>query len=130
MIKHESKASIIFRHWLRANPLYTCAIEMKDTRGASSLAFSEVKQAQRDFGMAIKSDKGILIRVDAVVEGYPDYIYLRNEPAYIPIKYPKSICIIDIETFILEDKRSKRRSLLESRAKDIAIKVIPLKKEA
>lgn len=127
MIKHESKASILFRHWIKANPMYTCSIEMKDSRGKSSLPFSEVKQAQRDFGMAIKSDKGVLIRVDALVEGYPDYIYLRNEPAYVPIKYPKCICIIDIETFIMEDKRSKtRRSLIESRARDIAIKVIHL----
>jgi hypothetical protein len=127
-MKHqETKSSIIFRHWIKANPLYTCALEMKDTRGKNNLAFSEVKQAQRDFGMAIKSDKGVMIRVEPIVEGYPDYIYLRNEPAYVPIKYPKCICIIDIETFILEDKRSKkRRSLTCARAKDIAIKVIEL----
>lgn len=123
----ESKSAITFRHWIEKNPMYTCALEMKDTRGKSSLPFNEVIQEQREFGMAIKSNKGVLIRVVPIVKGYPDYIYLRNEPAYLPVKYPKSICIIDIETFILEDRRSKRRSLTEGRAKDIAIKVIELK---
>lgn len=129
MIKHESKSSILLRHWLIANPFYTCALEMKDTRGKSSLLFSEVKEAQRRFLMAIKSDKGVLLRVEAIVEGMPDYIYMRNEPALIPIKYPSCIALIDVETFILEDKRSTRRSLTDGRARDIAVKVIELRKK-
>lgn len=123
----ESKSSITFRHYLRANPWLTCALEMKDTRGKGSLPFHEVSQAQIDYGLAIKSDKGVLMRVQAVAEGMPDYIYMRNEPAYIPIKYPNGFAVIDVETFVLEKKRSKVLSLTWSRACDIAVKVIKLK---
>jgi hypothetical protein len=124
-MKHqESKSAILLRHYLKANPYHTCSIETKDTRGKDSLLFSEVKEAQLDWGMAIKSDKGVLIRTQAVSEGMPDYIYLRNEPAVIVIKYPSILTIIDVETFILEKKRSKRKSLTSTRAQEIAIKVI------
>lgn len=99
---------------------------MKDTRGLSSLPFVEVSQAQLDYGMAIKSDKGVLLRVQAVAEGMPDYVYLRNEPANIVIKYPHCFVMIDVETFMLERGRSERKSLTEGRAKDLAIKVIEL----
>lgn len=126
MQKKESKSAIRYRHWLRANPQRTCSIENKDTRGKNYLNFSEVKQAQIDYGLAISGDKGVLIRTDGV-EGLPDYIYLRNEPAYIVIKYPKSFQIISVETFVLEKKRSKSASLTEARAKQISIKEIPLK---
>jgi hypothetical protein len=125
MNHQESKASVLFRHWIKANPFYTSAIEMKDTRGASSLPFSEVSEAQLDYAIAIRSDKGVLLRVQAVAEGMPDYIYMRNEPSYITIKYPKCIVLIAPEMFTLESRTSKRRSLLESRAKEIATKVIP-----
>ena len=124
-MKHqESKASILFRHYLKAHPYHTCAIEMKDTRGSDRFPFNEVKQAQIDYGLAIKSDKGVLIRTQAVSEGMPDYIYLRNEPSIIVIKYPKMFAMIDIETFILEKKKSKRKSLTSKRAIEIAIKII------
>lgn len=125
MIAHESKSSILFRHWIKANPRLTSSLEMKDTRGQNALLFSEVKQAQIDYGMAIKSDKGVMIRTQGI-EGLPDYIYLRNEPAYVVIKFPKAFTIIDIETFAYEKKRSKKASLTCARAKELAIKVIDL----
>lgn len=121
MTPHESKFAILFRHWLRKNPMLTAAIETKDTRGKSSLPFSEVSQAQIDYGMAIKSDKGVLLRVQAVSEGMPDYIYMRNEPSFIIIRYPAFFCAIDVETFVLERDKSKRRSLTGARAKEISI---------
>lgn len=115
----ESKASILFRHWLKANPLYSCALEMKQT-STNSILFSAITEAQLEYGMAIKSPKGVLLRVQAISEGMPDYIYLREQPAYIVIKYPQSFEIIDIETFILEKKRSSRKSLTSDRAKAIS----------
>ncbi len=127
--KPEAKSSILFRHWIHANPFYTAAFEMKDSRGKSSLAFSEVAQAQIDYALAIRSDKGVLLRVQAVTEGMPDYVYLRNEPSYIIIKYPSCIVFISPEIFVHERKMSKRRSLTESQAKKISTNVIVLKKK-
>lgn len=119
-MQKESKFAIRFRHWIKANPRFTCAVETKQTT-TDSIPFSSVTPAQLDFGMAIKSDKGVLIRTQAVAEGTPDYIYMRNEPAYIVIGFPKVFVIIDVETFMLERDRSKRKSLTASRAVEIAI---------
>lgn len=125
-MKHqESSSAIKFRHWLRANPFRTCAIENKDSRGKDYLNFSEVKEAQLNYGLAISGDKGVLIRTEGV-EGLPDYIYMRGEPSFIVIKYPKSIQIISVETFILEKQKSRRKSLTEQRASEISIKSIKL----
>lgn len=126
MIKHESKSAILFRHWIKANPFKTSAIETKDTRGKDYLNFNEISEAQLNWGMAIKSDKGVLVRVQAIVEGMPDYIYLRNEPAYIVIKYPKFFVLIDVEDFIEEKTISKKRSLTAERALKISEKIIYL----
>lgn len=123
----ESKSSILFRHWLRANPQYTCSHEMKDSGGKDSLPFSAVSQAQLDYGMAIKGNRGVWLRVQAVQEGMPDYVYLRRTPAYIVIKYPKSFQIIDVETFIYEKEKSKKKSLTKSRAEEISVKSISVR---
>lgn len=105
--------------------MYTCALEMKQTI-TDSISFSCVTQAQIDWGMAIKSKEGVMLRVQAVAEGMPDYIYLREEPAYVVIKFPDRMCIIDIETFDMEKKRSKRKSLTSIRAEAISVCTVPL----
>lgn len=119
-MQRESKASILFRHWLKANPMPSASFEIKQTT-TDSLPFSAVTQSQIDYGMAIKSKKGVLLRVQAVAEGMPDYVWLREEPAYVVISYPKGFAIIDIEKFSLERDKSKRKSLTWERAQSIAI---------
>ncbi len=126
MIKMEAKSSILLRHYLRANPFHSCSMEVKDTRGKDYLNFSEVKDEQINYGLAIKGKKGVLIRVEAIAEGMPDYVYLRNCPAYVVIKYPKLFAIIDIETFVKEKQKSQRKSLTSARASEISIKTINL----
>lgn len=121
----ESKSSIIFRHWLMANPQMTGAYEIKDTRGKSSFNLNEWKPAQENFANAIRyGAKGVLIRTEGV-EGLPDYVYLRNEPSYVVIKYPKHLIIIDGATLSLYKK--KKISLTLGEAKDLSFKTIELK---
>ena len=120
----EKDFSITFRHWLKANPRLSGSYEIKDTRGKNYLPFSEVGEHQINYGLAINSDKGVLIRVQAISGGEPDYVYLRNAPAYIVIKYPKFFCIIDVGTFDLERKRSKTKSLTSGRAKELSTVVV------
>jgi len=124
MIKREAKFSILFRHWLKKNPMEDCSFEMKDTRGKDYLAFSEVKEAQINWGRAIKSNKGTLIRITAISEGMPDYCYFNKANAYIVIKYPSCWVMIDIDEFQKENASSARRSLLVSRAREIATIVV------
>lgn len=124
--QREAKFGLAFRRWIEKNPRVSSTFELKDTRGAKSLPFREVKEAQVRFGMSVKGDKGVLVRLMPLVEGTPDYGYFRNAPALIVIKYPSCFCIIDVETFHLEAKRSKKRSLSVSRARDIAITSIDI----
>ena len=127
--KHqETKFSIRFIKWIEQHgPAFPCSIELKDTRGKSSLPFREIKDKQISYGMRIKGEKGVLIRVEALFEGMPDYIWCINMPAYVVIKYPHSFSLIDVETLLLEKKRSKRRSLTEARSREISNLTIELK---
>ena len=123
MKKKEAKFSIKFRHWLKANIERTrisCTFEIKDTRGAKSLRFSELKEEQINWALAIKSKKGVLMRQQGG-GGEPDYTYHYNQPAFVVINYPDGFVIIDIEVFVLERDRSKRKSLTWDRACAIAV---------
>ena len=119
MIKRESVFAIKFRHWIKANPMYNCTFEHKDTRDKNYFPFSELKQKQIDWALAVKSDKGVLMR-NIGGSGEPDYNYYRNAFAWIVIKYPKGFVIIDIDTFLIEKESSKRKSLTWDRALKIA----------
>lgn len=120
MKNREAKSAVLFRHWLRANPQISGSYEIKDTRGKNYINFNEVTEQQLNYGLAIRGNKGTLIRVQGV-NGEPDYIYLRNAPSWIVIRYPKSFEVISVEAFIQEKEKSKKKSLLLSRAKDISV---------
>lgn len=124
MKKREADFGTLFRHWLKANPRFTSAYELKQT-SQGSIPFTCIEEHQIEYLQAIKSDKGVLIRVQGT-NGEPDYIYMRNSPANIVIKFPKAFHLIDIDTFLLEKKRSKRRSLTSSRAEDISVVSVKL----
>lgn len=117
----ESKFAQVFRHWLRANPQVTCAYEIKQTN-KDSLPFSAVEQHQLDYLEAISGSKGVLVRVQAVAGGEPDYIYLRGVNACVVIFFSRTreFHIISIGTFLLERGRSKRKSLTTERAREIS----------
>jgi hypothetical protein len=124
--KHkEAEAGIVFRSWLKDNPQRTATFEMKYAHANNSLPFSEVKPEQLTYALAVRSDKGVLMRTDGV-RGMPDYVYLRGEPSYIVVKFRKCFVLIDPETWLLESKRSKRRSLTEARAREISNLTIQL----
>ena len=127
--KHkEADFGLRFRDYVKHNNCLSGSYELKDSRGKTSIPFSEVTQEQIDSALMCNSDKGNLIRViQGKPEGSPDFIYLKNSPAYIVIKYPNSFSIIGINTFLLEKERSKRKSLTESRATEISIKTVQLK---
>lgn len=115
----ESKSAILFRHWIKANPMFSASFEMKDTKGKQYISFTEIKDHQLNYGMAIKGNNGVFIRVQGM-NGEPDYIYLRNIPAFMAIKYPNSFELIDIETLVIEKKKTKHKSLSYARAKQLS----------
>lgn len=123
--KREADFGLVFRTWIAKHPQVSSAWELKQTT-TDSISFSCVAERQLQWLSAIHSEKGALIRVQGN-NGEPDYVYLRNAPAHIFIKFPKVWCAITISTWILEKERSKRKSLTVDRAKEIAVKVVSLK---
>lgn len=123
MKQREAKSSIRYRHWLRANPQEPHWFEMKDAGKHDYLAFSEVKEEQINYALAIEGPKGVVIRVMGG-GGEPDYAYTRNTRAYFVIKYPKGFAVIRSFAFVKEKAESKRKSLTWDRACEIAHNVI------
>ena len=121
----ESKAAVLFRHWIKANPQFTGAYELKQTSGAS-IPFSALEEHQQAYLEAIAGDKGVLVRVQGV-NGEPDYVYMRNCPAWVVVKYPRSFEIISVGAWAMERGRSKRKSLTASRAREISTISVPLR---
>ena len=120
-MKKEANFTLRFRHWLKANPMPSCAFELKQTTG-TSLPFSAVAEHQIDALLASKSKEGFLYKIpddSRSVKPY-DLFYLRNAFAYVVIRYPRAFHVIDIDTFLLEKARSKRKSLTHSRAQEIS----------
>lgn len=128
MIKRESKFSTQFRSWLKANPLFSCPFELKQTT-SNRIAFSAVSEHQLDCLMACKSKKGFLYKISDQSQGYKpfDFLYFKDSPAYIVIKYPGHFEIIDVEVFIKEKAESKEKSLTSKRAQEISISSVKLK---
>jgi len=104
--------------------LISTGLETKQTT-TDSIPFSVVTPKQVAFGMGAKSSKGVWIRVQGL-NGEQDYVFLVNSPSMIVIRFPKIVCWIDIETFIMERDRSKRKSLTSSRACEISIRTVKL----
>lgn len=120
-MKREAKFTLRFRSWIKANPMHNAAFELKQTT-TESLSFSAVKEHQINALLAVKRKTGFLYKIsDESREIKPfDMFYFRNSYAWIVIKYPKFFVIVDVDHFVLEKDRSKRKSLTSARAKDIA----------
>lgn len=118
MAKHEVKFGELLRHWLKRYPQETCSIETKQTR-TNTFTLSEIKSAQLDWGHAISGDKGVLIRTQAVATGMPDFVYMRNEPAFVAIRFPSCFVLISIQRIQAEvDQHVK--SITSERAREIS----------
>jgi penicillin-binding protein-related factor A (putative recombinase) len=123
----EGDFGVFLKRWVEhnADKMLACSLETKHSRGKDSLPFSEVKPEQLAFAARISSPKGAWIRTLGM-NGEPDYVFLKNMPAYFAIKYPQGFVLITYGNFIFEKKKNKRKSLTWERAQDIAYKVIKM----
>lgn len=125
-IKREANFTELFRHWLKAHPMYSAAFELKQTR-TTSLPFVAVKEHQLTALMAAKLE-GILYKIPDDSRGIKpfDLVYLRHAYAWVVIKYPKAFYIIDVEMFMHEKALSARKSLTDHRAREISTITVDL----
>lgn len=129
MIKREAKFTLLFRHWLKANPRMSAAFELKQC--GSSLPFNAVQEHQVDALTSVHSSTGLLYKAPDDSRGVKpfDLFYLRSAPAYVVVLFGnKEFSLIEIETFMLEKKRSKRKSLTMARAREISTITVPVGK--
>lgn len=106
-------------NWLAKNPISTASIEIKHTRGKNYFNYSELSDKQIAYAQVISGSQGVLIRVEGH-NGEPDYIWMREEPAYIAIRYPGNTCLITINNLLYEINTRKQKSLTLQRAKEIS----------
>lgn len=130
MIKREAKFQILFRHWLRANPMPSSAFELKQTT-KNSILFSCVQEHQLMGLIAATQTTGLSYKLPDDSRGIKpfDMVHLALAYAYIVIKYPNLFVMIPVEVFIKEKKNSVKKSLSVDKAIDIAWKVVLLKQE-
>lgn len=112
--------------WCEHNLLPPAIVETKHTRGNDSISFSEFRASQRNWGMIAIGNKGKMFKMsDMSPEHKPgDYFLIGLQDYWIAIKYPKFFVVIDIEKYLEEEKRSKRKSLTAERAKAIATYIV------
>lgn len=115
----EADFGLVFRKWIEAVLPPTASFEHKTSRGSDRFPFYEVKDLQIGNALKIKG-KGNLIRVQSGTPGAPDYIWLKAEPAYVVIEYPKGFVLIDIDDFLNEKRVSVSKSLTYNRAIEIS----------
>lgn len=117
-----------FRPWILKNSelFPSCTFELKDSYGKDSIPFNAVEDIQIDASLTVRRGKnGYLIRNQSGTPGAPDYSFYKGSPAFLVFNYGRlGFVLIDIETFVLEKSRSKRKSLTWERAVDIAWKVV------
>lgn len=126
MKKQEQSFTSIFLQWIRAkgySRIQSAPFEAKHCRGKDSISFAEVPQHQRDALLACTTDKGFCYKISDQSAGTKPYdgFFFRNSPAYLVFAYTKKFYIISIHNFLHEVAQSTRKSLTETRAKEICI---------
>lgn len=116
--KEADWTTTVFRGWCEKKGI-TAVFEIKYTK-KDYIAFSEVKDHQKQ--SLLKVRHGVFVyKIPDMGEKSPfDLFSFNKAPAYIVIKYPRGVAIIPIDTFLLEEKRSKRKSLTWERAKELS----------
>lgn len=108
-----------FSHWLKNVYKRTGAFELKQTK-TNSLPFNAVVEHQREALLAVRTSTLVYKIPDVGFQNPFDCVSLTQQPAYVVIKYPKGVAIIPIGIFIMEEARSKRKSLTWERAKQLS----------
>lgn len=122
MKKREANFTTKFERWVKATKPFTTTTwwEVKQTTG-TSISFAAFKEHQLDWLTAcrhgqtsykIPDDSRGVKPVDGVTTVYSG--------AVVVLKFPKEFHIIPIDTWLLEVKRSKRKSITSTHARELS----------
>lgn len=110
MQKREANFQTTFNHWLKNVYKHTGAFELKQTK-TDTLPFNAVVEHQRQALLATRHSTFVYKIPDLGLQNPYDCYCMTEMPAYIVIKFKSGVAIIPIDTFLLAEKRSKRKSL-------------------
>lgn len=127
----EASFTILFRHWLKANPMPSAAFELKYSQTDALLYHgpSSVKPHQVDALLACQTKTGLLYKPPDDSRGVKpcDLLLVANAIGYVVICYPEQFSIIPVESYLFEKENSVRRSLTSKRAEEISDVTVKLK---
>lgn len=125
---HHTKVEAWVRHHLKEQPRINLKVELKHTRGASSLPYTALEPHQLDDLLSFAHGFPFVHKFDDV--GYRekpcDIIGVAGGLSLLAISYPDAIILISIFVWMQEEKDSKRRSLPRERARALAYDIIKL----
>lgn len=124
-MKHEANFQTTFNHWLKNVYKHTGAFELKQTK-TDTLPFNAVVEHQRQALLATRHSTFVYKIPDLGLQNPYDCFCMTEMPAYVVLRYPKFFCLIPIDIFLLEEQRSKRKSLVGSRAKELSTCTVAL----
>lgn len=108
----------VFRKWCEEKGI-TAVFEIKYTK-KDYIAFSDVKDHQKQALLKVRYG-AFVYKIPDMGERAPfDLFSFNKAPAYVVIRYPKGVAVIPIDVFLLEEKRSKRKSLTYGRAMELS----------
>ena len=123
-MKKEAKFNTFFNHWLKEVYKKTGAYELKQVE--HMMPFDAVVPHQILALQNVRHNTFVWKIPDAGYQNPFDTFCLNEMPAYVVIKFKSFFVLIDVDTFVLEKKRSARKSLLASRAQEIATVTVRL----
>jgi penicillin-binding protein-related factor A (putative recombinase) len=129
MKKHEANFQTIFNSWLRKVYKKTGAYELKIAH-KDTLYFKQLEEHQETWLLSVSNGVAVYKITDDSIGYKPfDCFCLAGQRAYVVVLYPtsKTFYLIPINNFVFyRDHKSKKKSLSEDDAKEIAVKVVKL----
>lgn len=119
MIKREQRATSKLKQWLIANRLETAAYEVKQNRG-KPIPFSFLAEHQKRSLLIAKHGMFAWKIADTGFINPFDLFTMYKVPAYIVVFFKRNGYLIDVDAWEQEAKTSKRKSLTQARAGEIA----------
>lgn len=124
MKKREAEFTTKAQHWIRKNLPAPCVVEIKHTRGKPSFPLREIAPHQKASLLAAESPTGFTYKIpDCGFHNPFDVILFGHMYAYVMIRYPSSVSVIEASTFFEYTKKMK--SISEDEAAAIAAYTLP-----
>lgn len=121
-MKREANFQRMFNHWLKEKYGQIFVFKLPDCGYQNPFDVFSVDAKGKFSAWELKQTQTDSIPFSAVMDHQIKALEIVD--GYIAIKYPSFFCVINVHVFVEEKKKSDRKSLTSSRAKEIAHLVV------